>query len=121
MEKITKRRFIAIINERLAKRTSASPVSATEMYDIFMDTLTDELLKGNSIILTGFGNFDLKPHRGHRIGFENKSDTPIEDYLVVKFAASNVFNRRLRHSAPELFDEIMARENADNDTHQNDN
>lgn len=114
MDKITKRRFIALMNEKLAQNQSAEPFTTTDMYELFMDVLTDELIKGNPIILTGFGNFELKPHRGHRIGFSD-SDR-IDDYLIVKFDASNVFNRRLRTSNPDLFDEIMARENANDKT-----
>ena len=109
MEKITKRRFIALMDEKIAKRTDKTPLSTREMYEMFMDILTDELLKGNSVILTSFGGFDLKPHGGHRAGFRVKYAESIEDYLTVKFETSNVFRRRLKQEGQELFDKISSR------------
>ena len=80
-----------------------------EMYELFMDVLTDELLKGNPVILTSFGGFDLKPHGGHRAGFRVKYADSIDDYLTVKFETSNVFRRRLKQEGRELFDKISER------------
>lgn len=109
MEKITKRRFIALLDEKIANRPEKTPVSTREMYEMFMDILTEELLKGNSVILTSFGGFDLKPHGGHRAGFHVKYADSIEDYLIVKFETSNVFRRRLKQAGRELFDKVSSR------------
>ena len=96
MNKISKRAFIELLGKRLAG-TDKNALSAEGIYDLFMETLTDEILKGNTVTLTGFGNFELKPHGGHTVHFS--ADTKkIDSYLTLRFYSSNVFNKRLRDS-----------------------
>lgn len=111
MERITKRRFIALMRKKRAEKHLSKSPTATEMYKLFVDVLTEQIVKGNVVTLTGFGSFVLRPHRGHRISFSDNDQ--INDYLVVKFIASNVFSRRLRASSPNLINEIIACEAAD--------
>ena len=88
--KITKRLFIAKIQEK----NVCNVEDATYIYESFMNVLTDCILEGREVILTGFGNFILKPHKGHKFCFSN--DDKINDYITLKFSTSNVFNRNLR-------------------------
>lgn len=89
MPKITKRPFIL----KMKKQGKYSVKKMAEMYEVFVKTLTEELIAGNEVVLTGFGTFTVKYHKGHKTGFEEK--TPSEDYLVVKFTAADSLKDRL--------------------------
>lgn len=70
----------------LTKRDIANVVD-----DVF-DTLREEILKKNSVKISGFGNFDVKL-RGRRIGRNPKTgvETVIEPRNVVVFRPSQLF------------------------------
>lgn len=104
VKKITKRPFIA----SLCTKKGYDVKEASEIYELFMDTLIEEILDGNEVTLTGFGNFILKYHKGHKIQFSQK--TAIDDYLTLKFTASNILNNRLRALNPELTSKIRQHE-----------
>ncbi len=80
--KITKRQFIA----KISKKGKCKYREAAEIYKLFLDTLTEEILAGNQVILNGFGVFELKPHRGHEVRFSEK--TNCDEYYVLGFRAS---------------------------------
>lgn len=88
MVKVTKRPFIAKLAEK-----GYTLKEASDIYKAFVDSLIEEVLKGNEVMLTGFGRFSLKLHKGHPIKF---TDTPMPDYLVLKFVASNTLSKNLR-------------------------
>ena len=90
--KITKRPFIT----KLAEKKEYSPKEASDIYELFIDTLVSEVLKGNEVMLTGFGSFSLKCHKGHPIKFIKKEKSQINEYLVLKFTASNTLSKKLR-------------------------
>lgn len=96
MDKITKRTFIELLEKKIAEMNNDA-LSAEDIYELFMETLTDEILKGNNVTLTGFGNFELKPHGGHTVHFSAETKK-IDSYLTLRFYPSNVFNKRLRDS-----------------------
>ena len=98
--KITKRQFIAKIQER----NVCNAEDATHIYESFMGVLTESILEGQEVILTGFGNFILKPHKGHKVCFANEGES-INDYLTLKFSTSNVFNRKLRYVEPSMIED----------------
>ena len=90
-----------------SKKTDLTfPVSADDMYDLFMEVLTDEIFEGNVIALRGFGVFELRLHRGHKTYFNDSKDH-IDDYVMLKFAASNVINQRLRDDCQILLEKIQ--------------
>lgn len=95
MEKLSKRAFIKLLEQRI-EESEKDTLTAADIYDLFMDTLEGELLNGNNVTLTGFGNFELREHRGHMVRFSDR--TKIENYLTVRFYPSNVFNKKLRKS-----------------------
>ena len=103
MEKISKRKFIALLKDRM----DLTYEDAKYVYENFIGLMSDELLKGNKLILTGFGTIYLKTHKGHIV--RNKH---IDDYLYVKFVTSNVLNTQLQNDKA-LFDKIAALNNED--------
>ncbi len=80
--KITKRQFIA----KISKKGKCKYREADEIYKLFLDTLTEEILAGNQVILSGFGVFELKSHRGNEVRFSEK--TNCDEYYVLGFRAS---------------------------------
>lgn len=105
--KVSKRLFI----EKISKKKNCTPEEAVDIYESFMEVLTDEILKGNEVILTGFGNFTLKYHKGHRIHFSDKKS--IGEYLTLRFSSSNVLNSKLREPNSKLMEKIKANEAAE--------
>ena len=63
--------------------------------DVF-DTMKKEVIKGNSIKLSGFGNFDVKT-RGRRVGRNLKTGVEkiIEPRVVLIFRPSQKFKKEL--------------------------
>ena len=63
--------------------------------DVF-DTMKREVIKGNSIKLSGFGNFDVKT-RGRRVGRNLKTGVEkiIEPRVVLIFRPSQKFKQEL--------------------------
>ena len=74
------------------------------IYNAFMNTLLDEIFAGNEVVLTGFGTFSLKPHKGHKVRFSDKDE--INDYLILKFTTSEMLIHKLRESSPELMEKV---------------
>lgn len=99
--KLTKRQFIT----KIYRKTGYTREMSKKIYDAFMNTLLDELFAGNEVILTGFGTFSLKPHKGHKVRFSEKGE--ISDYLILKFTTSEMLIHRLRESSPELIEKIV--------------
>ena len=100
LNKTTKRPFIT----RLCEKKGCTVKEASVIYEMFIATLMDEILAGNKVILTGFGDFMLKSHKGHKIRF-SKNDV-IDEYLTLKFSASNTLNRQLRESSNDLLETV---------------
>ena len=88
--KISKKKFLTSV----ALRSGMSVNDITKAYDAIIAGIYDELSKGNTISLTGFGSFYLQKHKGHPVQFEGKLAIP--DYIVMKFSASDVLNKRFR-------------------------
>ena len=89
--KTSKRSFII----KMSNKCGLTVAEAYDVYDAFMKTLVDEILSGKDVIFTGFGTFTLKPHKGHKIRFSDKES--INDYLTLKFAVSNAFNKQIKN------------------------
>ena len=107
--KITKRPFIT----KLCEKKGYTAKEASDIYELFMDTLIEELFKGNEVTLTGFGNFALKLHKGHKIRFSQNEN--ISEYLTLKFTASHTLNKKLREpDNQKLIKKIKAAEEKKN-------
>ena len=103
--KISKLQFI----RQIRNKKGCSAREASEIYDIFMSILTEEILKGNSVSLLNFGVFSLKIHKGHPVQFAETRSLK-DDYLTLKFSPSNTFVNKLRNSDSKLIDYIKQKE-----------
>lgn len=99
--KVSKRPFLVAL-----KKQGYTFEEAVNIYESFMKVLLDEVLKGNEVTLTGFGNFTLKYHKGHPVQFTDKDS--VGGYLTLKFLPSTVLSKRLR-SNTELIEKIKKR------------
>lgn len=104
--KISKKVFL----NRLCEKKACTLKEASDIYEVFIDTLRDELLNGNEVIFSGFGSFALRLHKGHKIRFA-RGDDNIDDYLMLKFQLSPTFNKKYLKSNEMLIEKIRQREN----------
>lgn len=93
--KISKKHFLAAV----ARDSGMSVENMTKAYDAIVDGIRDQLAAGNTVSLTGFGSFYLQKHKGHPVQFEGHA--VIKDYIVMKFSASDVLNKRFREEYRE--------------------
>lgn len=94
--KINKNEFLNAV----AKRTGLSFKVVKTVYSAIVDEIRSVVCRGEDLSLTGFGSFTLKKHKGHPVQFEAKADK-VNDYVVLKFAASDVFMSDIRHNYAE--------------------
>lgn len=78
----------------VAKDNGMTVVETTRAYNALTEGIHKVITEGSTLSLTGFGVFYLHEHKGHPVQFESKKS--VKDYLVFKFSASDVFNKRLR-------------------------
>jgi integration host factor subunit alpha len=89
--------------ERLFEEVGLNKREAKEFVDAFFDALRESLERGQSIKLSGFGNFDLR-QKNQRPGRNPKTgeEIPISARRVVTFHASQKLKamvERARHGA----------------------
>ena len=89
MTKISKRNLISEIQNK----TGCNFNNARFQYELLLDIIREHLLKGDDVILTGFGQFTVSIHRGHKTNFHDGSS--VGDYKTLKFYPSNVIKRKL--------------------------
>ncbi len=89
--KISKNEFLA----NVARKHDMSVEDITTAYNAIVDGICDTVTEGKSLSLTGFGSFYLQRHKGHPVNFEGKA-AEVKDYVIFKFSASDVLNRRFR-------------------------
>lgn len=104
--KITKAEFL----DRFCEKKGCSLKEASDIYEMFIETLLDEILKGNKVIFTGFGNFFLTVHKNHKIGFAG-ADAEVSDYLVFKFQPSLVLTRNRIRNNKKLLEKVKRTKN----------
>ncbi|MFD8609401.1 HU family DNA-binding protein [Streptomyces sp. NPDC059631] len=86
--RVSKREFIS----RVAARSGLPIRVVNKMYESLLSELTGAVSSGETVVLPSFGRFYRQDHKGHKVRF-GKSD--VDDYVVLKFSASSIFNRRL--------------------------
>ena len=89
MTRFSKRNLISEIQ----KKTGCTFNVARLQYELLLDIIREHLLKGDDVILTGFGQFTVSIHRGHKTNFNDGSS--VGDYKTLKFYPSNVIKRKL--------------------------
>lgn len=82
---------------RAAVKAGVSVVEMTNALAAIESTIKDVAMEGKTLCLTGFGKFYLQRHKGHPVRY-TETEQPVEDYLVYKFSASNVWNAALREA-----------------------
>lgn len=115
MNKITQRQLIPMlqrkINSKLGrKKRGDCPITGADVYEIFVATLKEEICKGNNVLISEFGSFKIKPHKGHVVNLYNLRT---ESYLTLKFVPATSVNKRIR----EL--DIKDYENKDDNNNNN--
>lgn len=88
--KISKNQFLADV----ARNNDMSLEDITDAYNAIVNGIHDAVASGRTLSLTGFGSFYLQRHKGHPVQFEGRSN--VEDYVIFKFSASDVLNKRFR-------------------------
>lgn len=112
-EKISKRKFIDLMCERVQDPESpyqkVTKEQIKEFYELFMQTLMGELIKGNDVTLFGLGVFKLKIHKGHKAFVPEFDD---EDYVHLCFEPAKHFSQNMRRKhGKRLIGIIRARDN----------
>lgn len=92
---MSKKNFLAAV----ARDSNISVENVTKAYDAIVDGIHDQLAAGNRVSLTGFGSFYLQKHKGHPVQFDGRA--VIQDYIVMKFSASDALNKRFRKEYSE--------------------
>lgn len=90
-QKLNKNEFLNM----LAVKYNIPIADVHTVYDAFVNEIRESVCEGHDVSLTGFGTFTLKRHKGHPVQFEAKTDM-VRDYVVLKFAASDVLITRIR-------------------------
>lgn len=126
MELINKQEFIRKLHNKIHPNSKCYDSCKKEMaiiYDAFIEVMTEEILKGNSVKLPCFGTFRLKKHKGHKTHYcgYTKSDKSIEldDYLTLNFDTSRkVMHEKIKAVTPELL-KVMEKAETQNETTEN--
>lgn len=90
-EKVGKREFLTDV----AKRCDMSYRDVESVYDAMCASIHDSVSAGDTVSLSGVGQFKLVQHKGHKVHFMSHDGT-VDDYLVFRFFASDVLNKRFR-------------------------
>lgn len=94
--KISKNQFL----EDVARKHDMSVKDMTEAYNAIVEGIHDVVASGQTLSLTGFGSFYLQRHKGHPVQFEGNVSN-VDDYVIFKFSASDVLNKRFRKEDAE--------------------
>jgi nucleoid DNA-binding protein len=97
--KVNKNEFL----KSVAGKTGVPMATVKTVYTAIVDEIRAVVCKNDYLSLTGFGTFMLKKHKGHPVQFEAKTDK-VQDYEVLKFAASDVLMSSIRQGRTESED-----------------
>lgn len=91
VNKMNKSQFLSYV----AKKNDINSEILSQAYTAIVDGIADLTGNGRRLSLAGFGVFSAEIHKGHPVQF-NPSAPHVDDYVVLKFSASDVLNRRIR-------------------------
>lgn len=98
-KRVSKREYIAGV----AERSGLPATMVSQVYEAGIAELLDIVVRGDRVMLTGFGRFYPQAHKGHRVQFADGQDGEgmvIDDYSVLKFSATREVNKLL--DAPRM-------------------
>ncbi|HOK07918.1 MAG TPA: HU family DNA-binding protein [Methanothrix sp.] len=80
----------------LCEKTSANKTTVKEMVNAFLDAVTNSLVRGEEVNITGFGVFKPVTRKG-RVGRNPRSgeSVTIEDRTVVKFKPGKILKENV--------------------------
>ncbi len=92
MNTITKKEIV----ERIAAKTGLTKVAAKEAVQLFLDTVIEELERGNRIELRDFGVYEIK-ERAKRVGRNPRTGepVPVPNRPVVNFKVGRQMKQRV--------------------------
>ncbi len=93
----------ALLAETIAKKTGVSKKQAEEFIEVMADSITESLVQGEEVTITGFGTFMAK-FRSARMGVNpQKPEERIQVPAVVipKFKAGKALKDALKRVDPE--------------------
>lgn len=98
---LSKRDFINLYKMKLGCNCR----DAEKAYSAFIETITEELIMGHPVRLSGLGMFILKPHKGQKVRFADP-DATIEDYINLKFKPSRVINKEIKANSDAILETL---------------
>jgi len=86
----------ADIVEKIYNQLGITKKDIANVVDMVFTTMREEILSGNSVKISGFGNFEVKV-RGRRVGRNPKTgeEVVIPPRYVVSFKPSNLFKEEV--------------------------
>lgn len=86
----------ADIVEKIYNQLGITKKDIANVVDMVFTTMREEILNGNSVKVSGFGNFEVKV-RGRRVGRNPKTgeEVIIPPRYVVSFKPSNLFKEEV--------------------------
>lgn len=90
----------AALADALARKQNLPRKQSIDIIETVVDTIVEELQKGNEVVLAGFGTFSAK-RRHARMGVNPQSPTErikIPEVRVPKFKAGSVLKKALKSS-----------------------
>ncbi|MGA1863225.1 integration host factor subunit alpha [Deferribacter thermophilus] len=86
----------ADIVEKIYNQLGITKKDIANVVDMVFTTMREEILNGNSVKVSGFGNFEVKV-RGRRVGRNPKTgeEVVIPPRYVVSFKPSNLFKEEV--------------------------
>jgi len=88
--------------DHLSELTSLNRREAKQMVELFFDEISQALIAGEQVKLSGFGNFDLRD-KNQRPGRNPKTgeDIPITARRVVTFRPGQKLKSRVENASPK--------------------
>jgi nucleoid DNA-binding protein len=94
---VNKRQLIAAA----ARRSSLTQRQMREAVEAVLETITEAMVDGDYVMLTGFGRFDTQPYAGRQLHrFDGVGQYTVEERQIPVFRSSKQLRRKLREEGP---------------------
>lgn len=90
----------ADLADALYKHLGLSRSESADLVELVLNSVTDEIVKGNTVKLSGFGAFEVR-QKGERVGRNPKTgvEVPITPRKVLTFRASHLLKEKMNKSS----------------------